>query len=180
MGGDAAPPRNRFGPPFRYGHRMVARGRSRKATTPPLKTGPSSDDTHEIVYFRRHPEDDPSQCAPGKEALDGFPTKVRATMRAVLVAVAAAPPKRFSGGGYWEAMHGEMTGWFEVRLDGPQRTHHRLFCLLDYGADDHEKPLLVVVDGRSKPFRTTLSASDYRDVRSLGDEYRSRRPRSVI
>ncbi|WP_208543712.1 hypothetical protein [Rathayibacter sp. VKM Ac-2804] len=145
-----------------------------------LKTGPSADDTHEIVYFRRHREDDPSECAPGKEALDGFPPKVRATMRAVLVAVAAAPPKRFSGGGYWEAMHGDMTGWFEVRVDGPHRTHHRLFCLLDYGADDGGKPLLVVVDGRSKPFRTIVSASDYRDVRSLGDEYRSRRPRSVI
>lgn len=26
-------------------------------------------------------------------------------MRAVLTEVAAAPPKRFAGGGYWEAMH---------------------------------------------------------------------------
>jgi hypothetical protein len=32
-------------------------------------------------------------------------------MRAALVAVAAAPPKRFAGGGYWEAMKGDMTGW---------------------------------------------------------------------
>jgi hypothetical protein len=35
-------------------------------------------------------------------------------MAAVLTAVAAAPPHRFSGGGYWEAMHGEMTGYCEV------------------------------------------------------------------
>ena len=39
-------------------------------------------------------------------------------MRAALAAVASAPPKRFAGGGYWEAMGGAMTGWFEVRVDG--------------------------------------------------------------
>ena len=32
-------------------------------------------------------------------------------MAAVLIAVAGAPPKKFAGGGYWEAMHGDMTGW---------------------------------------------------------------------
>ncbi|CCH73168.1 hypothetical protein BN11_240004 [Nostocoides australiense Ben110] len=47
-------------------------------------------------------------------------------MRAALIAVASAPPKRFAGGGYWEAMKGEMTGWFEVRVDGPGRHHYRL------------------------------------------------------
>lgn len=100
-------------------------------------------------------------------------------MRAALVAVAAAPPKRFSGGGYWEAMKGDMTGWFELRVDGPRRHHYRLFCLLDYEAKGQDKPLLVVIDGRDKPFRTTLSASDYSDVRKMGDEYRSRNPRSL-
>jgi len=55
---------------------------------------------------------------PAKEFLDGAPSKVAAHMRAVIVAVAAAPPKRFAGGGLWEAMHGDMTGWFEVRVDG--------------------------------------------------------------
>lgn len=100
-------------------------------------------------------------------------------MRAVLIAVAAAPPKRFAGGGYWEAMKGEMSGWFEIRADGPGRHHYRLFCLLDYAAQGREKPLLVVVDGRDKPFRTTLSASDYAAVRRMGQEYLARNPRSV-
>lgn len=90
-------------------------------------------------------------------------------MRAVLVAVAAAPPKRFAGGGYWEAMKGDMSGWFEVRVDGPQRHHYRLFCRLDYDATGHDKPLLVVIAGLDKPFRTTLSDADY--VRALGNEY---------
>jgi hypothetical protein len=82
-----------------------------------------------------------------------------------------APPKRFSGGGYWEAMKGDMTGWFEVRVDGPMRHHYRLF-LLDYDAQDHDKPLLVVIDGRDKPFSTTFSDADYaagrRSARSTG------------
>ncbi|MFI5906889.1 hypothetical protein [Dactylosporangium sp. NPDC051541] len=101
-------------------------------------------------------------------------------MRAVLVAVAAAPPKRFAGGGYWEAMHGMMTGWFEVRVNGPDRHHYRLFCLLDYEAAGRDKPLLVVVAGLSKPFRTALSDADYAAVRVLGAEYRARNPRSLM
>ena len=72
-----------------------------------------------------------------------------------------------------------MTGWFELRVDGPGRHHCRLFCVLDYDAQGVDKPLLVVVDGRDKPFRTTLSDADYAAVRRLGDEYRSRNPRSL-
>ena len=76
-------------------------------------------------------------------------------------------------------MHGDMTGWFEVRKDGPGRHHYRLFCLLDYEADGQDKPLLVVIDGRDKPFRTELSNADYAAVRALGEEYRRRNPRSI-
>ena len=100
-------------------------------------------------------------------------------MRAVLVAVAASPPKKFAGGGYWEAMKGDMAGWFEVRVDGPKRHHYRLFCRLDYQATNVSKPLLVVVAGLDKPFRTVLSDADYAKVRRLGDEYLSRNPRCL-
>ena len=100
-------------------------------------------------------------------------------MRAVLVQVAAAPPKRFAGGGYWEAMKGDMTGWFEVRVDGPRRHHYRLFCRLDYAADGRSKPLLAVICGLSKPFRSQLSDTDYKHVRDLGREYLDRNPRSL-
>jgi hypothetical protein len=100
-------------------------------------------------------------------------------MRAVLVQVAAAPPKRFVGGGYWEAMKGDMTGWFEVRVDGPRRHHYRLFCRLDYAALGRPGPLLTVICGLSKPFRTQLSDADYRRVRDLGREYLGRNPRSL-
>lgn len=78
-----------------------------------------------------------------------------------------------------------MAGWFEVRLDGPKPTggrgrhHYRLYCLLDYEAKDVEKPLLVVVTGLDKPFRTTASERDYAHVRQLGLEYFARNPRSL-
>ena len=72
-----------------------------------------------------------------------------------------------------------MGGWFEVRADGPKRHHYRLFCLLDYEAQGRDKPLLVMIDGRDKPFRATLSEADYVDVRQLGEEYRHRNPRSL-
>lgn len=122
---------------------------------------------------------------PGRVFLQACPVKVRAKFAAVLAAVAAAPPHRFAGGGYWEAMHGEMAGWFEVRLDGPKprggkgKHHYRLYCLLDYEAKDVDRPMLVVVTGLDKPVGTTVSARDYAAVRKLGSEYRARNPRSI-
>ena len=97
---------------------------ARQRAAPQVRTRPSSDDAHEVVFFRRHRDDDPEQAIPGRQFLNACPIKVRATMRAVLAQVAAAPPKRFAGGRYWEAMKGNMTGWFEVRVDDPRRTLH--------------------------------------------------------
>jgi hypothetical protein len=79
--------------------------------------------------------------------------KIDAEFTAVLDAVAASPPARFSGGGKWEAMHGTMSGWYEIRLTGPGREQFRLFCLLE-NADDDEllrrgltKPAIAVITG---------------------------------
>jgi hypothetical protein len=154
--------------------------RSRPPVHPAVKTAPSPNDPHDIVFFKRHRNDDRTETAPGRVFLrETCPPKVRATMTAVLTQVAAAPPRRFAGGGYWEKMHGDMAGWFEVRVNGPGRHHYRLFCLLDYKAEGSVKPLLVVIDGRDKPFRTELSTKEYTMVRALGEEYLSRNPRSV-
>ena len=103
-------------------------------------------------------------------------------MAAVLKAVADAPPNAFAGGGYWEAMHGTMVGYYEVRVDGRDRRHYRLFCVLEReGAQlGLGGPSLVAIAGLEKPFRTKLSERDYARVRQLGDEYRSRVPRSVL
>jgi hypothetical protein len=152
---------------------------------PVVRVRPRREDPHEVAYFRRHFDDDPAETIPGRDFLRSCPASVRAKFAAVLVAVASAPPHRFAGGGYWEAMHGDMAGWFEVRVDGPKpgggkgRHHYRLYCLLDLAAKGTDKPLLVVVAGMEKPFRTTLSNADYAVIRELGEEYRARNPRSV-
>ena len=57
-----------------------------------------------------------------------------AKLIAVVKAVADAPPPAFSGGGKWEAMHGSMRGYHEIRVTGPGRRHYRLFCILDNGS----------------------------------------------
>ena len=146
---------------------------------PPSRSLPS-DVPHRVEFFQRHPDDDPSNASPGFDFLLACPTKVQATMLAVLKAVAEAPPKRFAGGGHWEAMHGSMTGWYEVRVDGSKpRRHNRLFCRLDTAAEAVDQPILAVITGMSKPIRTTFSNKDYEKVRDLGDEYLSRNPRSL-
>jgi hypothetical protein len=79
------------------------------------------DESWDIVYHRRA-----DGHVPALEFLDGCPVKVQARFDAVLDDVAAAPPPRHSGGGLWEAMHGEMGGYYEVRLQGPGREQFRL------------------------------------------------------
>jgi hypothetical protein len=103
-------------------------------------------------------------------------------MLAVVNAVAEAPPPQFSGGGKWEAMHGDMAGHHEIRVDGPKRHHYRLFCPLerDGVSVGLGGPSLVLICGKDKPFRTVLSPRDYAEVRRLGSEYLGRRVRSVV
>lgn len=152
--------------------------KKRSRTKPAAKAKPNPDDPYDIVYFRRHEDDDPDQATPGREFLKSCPDKVRITMLAVLTQVAAAPPHRFAGGGKWEAMHGDMTGYHEVRVDGPGRHHYRLFCKLDTEAEGRG-PLLVILCGADKAFRTTFHNSVYTRVKELGDEYLSRPDRSL-
>lgn len=158
-------------------------GRRRPGPRPVLPTSarPSPDDAHEVVYFARRPTDDPKQSVPGREFLKEIcPPKVRALMMTILREVASAPPHRFVGGSYWEAMHGTMTKWFEIRVDGPQRKmHYRLFCRLDYEAAGSSVPRLVVITGLVKRLQTTFSEDEYAAVRALGDEYFATPERSI-
>jgi hypothetical protein len=97
-------------------------------------------------------------------------------------AVADATPPTFSGGGKWEAMHGKMGGIYEVRVDGPGRRHYRLFCVLERdGAHlGLGGPSLVLIAGKEKPFQTKLSEGEYDEVLALVNEFKNRRPRSVL
>ena len=146
---------------------------------PPLPTAP---DPWRIHFFQRHEEDNAAKTVPGRSFLaDVCPDKVRMTMLAVLKAVAEAPPPQFSGGGKWKAMHDDMAGWHEVTVNGPNRHHYRLFCLLEKSGATLGLggPSIVIVTGLDKPFQTTISPSDYAKVRALGDEYSARTPRSI-
>ena len=134
-----------------------------------------------IEFFQVDGEDASSDPVPARSFLHRCPESVARKFAAVLTAVADAPPPAFSGGGYWEAMHGEMAGYYEIRIDGPGRHHFRLFCVLE--RDGHEVglkgPSLIVLCGMEKAFRTTFSRRDYERVRVLGERFRSRVPRSV-
>lgn len=134
-----------------------------------------------IVYYRTAAGD-----VPADQFLDGCPSKVDATINAVLQAVRAAPPPAFSGGGKWEAMHGPMGGYYEVRVTGPNRRQYRLFCRLDNGTPEElasrgfDRPVITVITGMSKAHRQVFSDAEYkRCVRDLGDDYMSTLPRRI-
>lgn len=134
----------------------------------------------DVVYYKTS-----DNSVPAIDFLDGCPTKVAANLLAVLDAVAEAPPPQYSGGGKWEAMHGAMGGYFEVRASGPGREQFRLFCVLE-NADPTElrrrglfSPAIVVLTGLRKPWRTKFSERDYRAVRVLGDDHQSNVPRRI-
>lgn len=134
----------------------------------------------DIVYYRA-----PDGKFPALDFLEACPGTIDAQFAAVLDAVAAAPPPRFSGGGKWEAMHGGMGGWYEIRLTGPGREQFRLFCLLENGTQEElarrglHRPAIAVITGRRKPSGTTFSEREYQGVRDLGDEHRQNYPRRI-
>lgn len=162
---------------------MASRKKGRRATparvsTPQIKitrTPPWA-----IVYYKRA-----DGTAPALQFLDDCPTNIEATFIAVLDAVAAAPPPQFSGGGKWEAMHGAMGGYHEIRLTGPGREQFRLFCILENGSDEelarrgYNKPAIAVITGMSKPWRTTFTEIEYAAVRRRGDEHLAQIPRRI-
>lgn len=134
----------------------------------------------DVRYFRRHRKDDPSRSVPARDFRQSCPLGVRADIDATLTAVAEAPPPQFSGGGRWQAMHGSMAGYFEVRVMGPGRRLYRMFCLLERDAKGLDRPSIILLDGMVKPHGTAFSEGDYAKIRALGAEYKSRSPRSVI
>jgi hypothetical protein len=123
--------------------------------------------------------------APGADFLDGCPAKVRGTILAVLDAVAAAPPLAFSGGGKWEAMHGDMGGYYEIRVTGPGREQFRLFCLLENAdvrtltARGLRGPAIAVIAGMRKRSGTVFSKRDYVKVWRLGSDHTTQTPRRI-
>jgi len=133
-----------------------------------------------VVYYMTN-----AGKVPAEEFLDSCPAKVDARFAAVLDAVRHAPPPRFSGGGYWEAMHGDMGGYYEIRLTGPGRRQYRLFCVLDNGSPEElrkrgfAQPQIAVITGMVKESGTRFTNRDYARVRKLGSEYLGQLPRRI-
>lgn len=159
---------------------MPPRDRGRRRARDP--SGQDSDEQlpWAVIYYQA-----PDETVPALEFLDGCPGTIDAQFTAVLDAVAAAPPPRFSGGGKWEAMHGAMGGWYEIRLTGPGREQFRLFCLLENGIGDElarrglPRPAIAVITGMRKPWRTVFAERDYQRVRELGREHQQNHPRRI-
>lgn len=134
-----------------------------------------------LVYYR-----DGTNAVPAFEFLAACPPRIRARLVSVLDVVRAAPPPAFGGGGMWEAMHGSMNGYYEIRCTGPGRRHYRLYCVLENGTAAElaergfDRPQVVVINGLVKPNATLFSDAEYRRrVRRLGDDYRDTVPRRI-
>jgi hypothetical protein len=100
--------------------------------------------------------------------------------------VRRAPPPAFSGGGKWEAMHGTMGGYYEIRVTGPGRRPYRLFCRLENGTSEElaergfTEPQIVVINGMDKPVGQLFSDADYRrHVRRPAGDYLGTFPRRI-
>jgi hypothetical protein len=111
---------------------------------------------------------------PAIDFIESLPVKVRAEVHAVLDAVAEAPPPAFSGGGKWEAMHDEMAGFYEIRVQGGG-SNHRLFCILERDGYDLGGSSIVVIDGLSKQKRSAANPKDYRRALKHRREFERRR-----
>ena len=127
-----------------------------------------------IHFFQRAEADDAHEAVPALDFFETLSVKVAAEIHAVLDAVAAAPPPAFSGGGKWEAMRGEMAGFYEVRVQGGG-ANHRLFCLLERDADDLGGSSIVCLGGLTKPRRQPADPRDYRRIRQYRDEFERNR-----
>jgi hypothetical protein len=122
-------------------------------------------------------------AVPAEDFLESCPANIEARFYAVLEAVRDAPPPQFSGGGYWEAMHGDMGGFHEIRLSGRGRRQYRLFCILDNGSPQElgewgfDRPQIAVLTGMVKSSGEKFSSRDYSKVRKLGIAYLEQTPR---
>lgn len=124
-----------------------------------------------IYFFQRHSDEDASAPVPAIEYFASLPGKAAAEFHAILNAVAKAPPPAFSGGGKWEAMHGDMSGIYEVRVTSPG-ANHRLFCLLVRTSERLGGPSIICLGGLTKPARSAAQPRDYARIRQYAAEFR--------
>lgn len=100
--------------------------------------------------------------------LRAMPPGERAKFYAIVTAVRSSPLGTFSGGGYWEAMHGEMSGLFEIRFRGKRPWLNRFFCTVikDLGK-------ITILAGVRKKDGEAIRLKTYAEIRLLSDELTS-------
>lgn len=100
--------------------------------------------------------------------LERLPPGERAKFYAIVTAVRSVPLGSFSGGGYWEAMHGEMRGLFEIRYRGKRPWLNRFFCSVN-----GELGRISILAGVRKKDGEVISPRTYAEIRALSDELTS-------
>jgi hypothetical protein len=88
----------------------------------------------------------------------------------MLDAVPAAPPPSCPGGGKWEAVHGDMAGGYEVRVQGDGK-NHRLLARLERDTADLGGSGAVCVGGLTKPGPRAADPRDYRKIKRGAAEF---------
>ncbi len=88
--------------------------------------------------------------------LSNSPNPLQIRFFAIVDAVAEQWP-RFQAGGYWEAMHGKMAGFYEIRIRN-RGLNHRFFCRIIDGK------LLLIICYLCKPSGHLLKPKDYEKV----------------
>lgn len=129
----------------------------------------------QVEFFK----DPRSGRVPGREFLQRIPDEPAAELLATLKAVEGTrPPFAFQGGARWQAMHGDMSGWFEAR-DKHLKRLYRLFVRLDRAAPGLPHHAIVVIDGDAKRNETAFGDQFYADRRAQWEIYERSNPRSV-
>ena len=113
----------------------------------------------EIVELDRHTHLGP------KSLLQKMDVGERAKFSAIVTAVCNAPTGSFSGGGYWQALHGELRGLFEIRFQGKSPWLYRFFC-----AVNSREACLYIFAGARKKKGEKLTTRTYAEVLSLAEE----------
>lgn len=115
--------------------------------------------------------------APARDWLLDQPARVRKMMLDTLDYILAAqtPPRAFLPN-RWASMKDlpgiDMSSYHEAR-DKDDITLYRLFCRFDSSAQSSTlgAPVLVILDGRTKPVGTKLALAEYQAVKNLWPRY---------
>ncbi|WP_375742807.1 hypothetical protein NR800_29055 [Corallococcus interemptor] len=164
------------------GKKKVNKVRGRASDQPAKASRNPDTDPWDLHYFKRHKDDDLQQSLPAREFLLSCPKGVRGKFVSCVNFIARTPPPKLPRNKYFDPMTGDLTGVHEVRIDGPDRRHYRLFVKLERAGllDGLKRPSVVLLWGLDKPFKTTAREEDYQQLLKLYQEYEKRSPRNVL